>query len=202
MGVRAQADCGYGFKIYVKDAAGKVIENAKTEVAGLTAKDKLPAAFRATSSKEAYFVAVTYGTPVRGNFLLSVSAEGFETYEWRFNFPVCEVQSFELRPVPKGSTARARFERLLTVHGKVFDEDKKPFGNASIVARSADGRVYQTTSNAYGYFKFDLPKGPAKVRVTGGKIPDVVFDDYVVNKNYSVLNVAVCLKCDGTQPGH
>jgi hypothetical protein len=198
----AQADCGYGFKLYVRDAAGKVIENAKAEVAGLTAKDKLPQELQVSFSEGAYSVAVTYGRPARGNFLLRVSAEGFETYEWRFNFPACEFQSFELRPAPKGSTAGARFERLFTVHGKVFDEDKKPFGNASIVAGSADGRVYQTTSNAYGYFKFDLPKGTAKVRVSGPKIPDVVFDDYVVSKNYSVLNVAVCLKCDGKQSGH
>jgi hypothetical protein len=94
---------------------------------------------------------------------------------------------------------RAQFVRLFTVHGKVYNEEKKPFGNARIEAGSADGRTYQATSNAYGYFELYVPGGVADIRVSGDKIPDVVFDNYKVEKNYSVLNVSVCLKCDRKQ---
>ncbi|MDT4896352.1 MAG: Carboxypeptidase regulatory-like domain [Acidobacteriota bacterium] len=139
------------------------------------------------------------GSTIRGNFLLRVSAAGFESYERQVKFPVCEIQSYELRLRPQGSTDQAQFERLLTVHGKVFDEDKKPFGNAKIEARSADGRVYQTTSNAYGYYKIDLPKGTMSIRISDVRIPDVVFDNYKIEKNYSVLNASVCLKCNQKQ---
>jgi Carboxypeptidase regulatory-like domain len=200
LSVNAQRDCSYGFRIYVRDEAGKTIENAKHEVSGVSQKDKLPAAFQVYFTEGAYFAgAIMRGPTIRGNFLLRVSAAGFETYERQVNFPVCEIQSYELRMRPEGSTRQALFERLFTVHGKVFDEDKKPFGNAKVEARSADGRVYQTTSNAYGYYKIDLPKGTMSIRISDARIPDVVFDNYKIEKNYSVLNAAVCLKCNHNQ---
>jgi hypothetical protein len=196
----AQKDCAYGFNIYVRDEAGGTIENAKPEVSGVTRKDKLPSAFQVFFSKGAYFVgAVMYGSTINGDFLLRVSADGFETYEQRFKFPVCEVQSYELRLLPQGSTRKPRFERLFNLHGKVFDEDRKPFGSAKIEAKSADGRVYQTSSNAFGYYEIDLPKGLVNIRVTDNRIPDVVFDDFKIEKNRSVLNVPVCLKCKQKQ---
>ncbi|HUQ31265.1 MAG TPA: carboxypeptidase-like regulatory domain-containing protein, partial [Pyrinomonadaceae bacterium] len=179
---------------------GRSIENAKPEVSGLTKNDKLPYAFQANFSEGAYFVGANmYGSTISGNFLLRVSATGFEAYERRFNFPVCEIQRYELRLRPKGSTAKAQFVRLFTVHGKVYDEEKKPFGKARIEAVSADGRTYQATSNAYGYFEIYVPVGPTDIRVSGDKFPDVVFDNYKVEKNYSVLNVPVCLKCSRKQ---
>jgi len=200
LSARAQKDCAYGFKIYARDEAGKAIENAKPGVSVLSKKDTLPSAFQVVFSEGAYFVgAVMYGSTIGGNFLLRVSAEGFEAYERRFNFPVCEIQRYELRLRPKGSMAKAQFVRLFTVHGKVYDEESKPFGNARIEAGSADGRVYQATSNAYGYFEIYLPGGATDLRVSGSNIPDVVFDNYKVEKNYSVLNVPVCLKCSGKQ---
>ena len=198
--VNAQDDCSYGFKIYVRDEAGKIIENAKHEVSGVRKRDKLPSAFQLFFTDGAYFAgAVMHSSTIQGDFLLRVSAEGFDTYERQFNFPVCEIQSYELRLRPKGSTRQPQFERLFTVHGKVFDEDRKPFGNAKVEARSADGRVYKTSSNAYGYYKIDLPKGTMSIRISDVRIPEVVFDNYKIEKNYSVLNVPVCLKCHQKQ---
>ena len=200
LSVNAQADCSYGLRIYIRDEAGKTIENAKHEVSGVSRKDKLPAAFQMFFTEGAYFAgAIMHGSTIHGNFLLRVSAEGFESYERPVNFPVCEIQSYELRLRPKGSARQPQFERLFTVHGKVFDEDKKPFGNAKVEARSADGRVYQTASNAYGYYKIDLPKGTMSIRISDVRIPDVVFDNYKIEKNYSVLNASVCLKCNQRQ---
>lgn len=195
--VRAQDDdCVYGFRIYVRDAAGKTIENAKVDVSGLSEKDKPPSNFNSFVEKSgAYNLHASGGTTAPGDFLLKISAGGFESFEQQFKFPVCELQSFELRMRPGGSTEKAAFERLFTVHGKVFDEEERPFGNAKVEATTADGRVYQTFSNAYGYYAFDLPKGVARIRVSDIKIPDVVFDNYQIEKNYSVLNVPVCLKC-------
>jgi hypothetical protein len=191
-----EEDCVYGFKIYARDEKGKAVENAKIEVVGASEKDKPPSNISSYVDKSGvYNIHGSGGMTVKGDFLLKISAEGFEGYERQFNFPFCEIQSFELKLRAKGSTAKAEFERLFTVHGKVFDEEMKPFGNAKVEASSSDGRVYQTTSNAYGYYTFDLPKGATTIRVTDSRIPDVVFDNYKVEKNYSVLNVPVCLKC-------
>jgi hypothetical protein len=191
-----EEDCVYGFKIYARDEAGKMVEKAKLELAGASEKDKLPSNVNSYIDKSGvYNIHGFGGMTVKGDFLLKFSAEGFEAYERQFNFPFCEIQSFELKLRAKGSTAKAEFERLFTVHGKVFDEEMKPLGNTKVVATNSDGRVYQTNSNAYGYYTFDLPKGVTKIRVTDSRIPDVVFDNYKVDKNYSVLNVPVCLKC-------
>jgi hypothetical protein len=196
LSIKAQEDCVYGYRIYVRDETGKRIEKAKLELSGLSERDKVPSHISSYVDKSGIYNIHGYGaTAVEGDFLLKISAEGFETYERQFKFPGCELQSFELSLHPKGSTAQADFERLFTVHGKVFDEDMKPFGNAKVEAKNSDGRVYQTYSNAYGYYTFDLPKGVANIRVTESRIPDVVFDNYKVEKNYSVLNVPVCLKC-------
>jgi hypothetical protein len=191
-----EEDCVYGFKIYARDETGKTVENAKIEVVGASEKDKPASNINSYVDKSGvYNVHGFGGMTIKGDFLLKISAEGFEAYERQFNFPFCEIQSFELKLRPVGSTAKADFERLFTVHGKVYDEDMKPFWNAKVVAQSSDGRVYQTNSNAYGYYTLDLPKGATTIRVTDSKIPDVVFDSYKVEKNYSVLNVPVCLKC-------
>jgi Carboxypeptidase regulatory-like domain len=196
-----EEDCVYGFKIYARDETGKVVENVKLEVVGVSEKDKPPSNVNSYVDKSGvYNIHGSGGMTVKGDFLLKISAKGFEPYERQFNFPFCEIQSFELKLRPVGSTAKADFERLFTVHGKVFDEDMKPFGNANVEAKSSDDRVYQTNSNAYGYYTFDLPKGVTTIRITDSKIPDVVFDNYKVEKNYSVLNVPVCLKCKQKEP--
>jgi hypothetical protein len=193
---KAQEDCLYGFKIYVRDGTGKRIEKAKLEASGLTEKDKLPDDVKPhLGYSGAYIMANDAGTTVKGDFLLRVSADGFESYERQINFPVCEFQIFELKLRPKDSTAKASFERLFNLHGKVYDEEMKPFGNAKVEAKFTDGRSYQTTSNAYGYYEVDVPEGVANIRVTDSRIPDVGFDNFKIEEDNSVLNVPVCLKC-------
>lgn len=191
-----QKDCLYGFKIYVRDAAGKTIKDAKLEATGVTKDDKLPGDMKPMIGYTgAYLLANDAGTTVDGDFLLRVSADGFETYEWKFNFPECELQIFELRMQPKGSTTKPSFERLYNLHGRVYDEATKPFGDAKVEAKFADGRVYQATSNVYGYYEMDVPQGVANIRVTNSRVPDVTFDKFTVEDGNTVLNVPICLKC-------
>ena len=201
LSVKAQADCWYGYKIHARDETGKPIENGKLEVRGLTKRDVLPSNVTNINVREGgiYNIAGAGSLRVKGDFVLRISAEGYEVYERQFNFPDCEIQSFELKLQPKGSTAKADWKRLFTVHGKVFDEEMKPFGNVKIEATLADGRVYQTSSNVYGFYEVDLPEGVATIRVIDSRIPDVVFKDFKIEKNYSVLNVPVCLKCKQTE---
>lgn len=199
VGVKAQADCRYGLEIYVRDEAGKPIKDAALEASGLTEKDVLPDYVKPRLGfNGAYWMESHAGQTVTGNFMFRVSADGFETYERRFNFPVCDIQKFELRLRPKGSTGEAVFERLFVVHGKVYDEEMKPIADVKIEAVFANGRAYQTSSNQYGYYELGLPKGVATIRATNSKIPDVVFKDFRIEKNYSALNVPVCLKCKQT----
>ena len=192
----AQENCLHGFKIYVHDQAGKAVKGAKLEAAGVTEKDVLPADVKPmVGYSGAYVIADDAGTTIKGDFLLKVSADGFEPYERRINFPVCELQRFELRLQPKGSKAEASFERLFNLHGTVFDEAQKPFGGANVEATFASGRVFQATSNAYGFYEMDVPEGAASVRVTNSRIPDISFDKFTVEDGNTVLNVPVCLKC-------
>ena len=196
LSAEAQEDCLYGFKIYIHDQAGKAVKGAKLEAAGVTEKDVLPADVKPlVSYSGAYVIANDAGRTVKGDFVLKASAEGFETYERRVNFPVCELQRYELRLRPKGSAGEASFDRLFNLHGTVFDEAQKPFGGASVEATFASGRVFQATSNAYGYYEMDVPEGAASIRVTNGRIPDVSFDKFTVEDGNTVLNVPVCLKC-------
>jgi hypothetical protein len=191
----AQEDCSYGYKIYVRDEAGKAIGNGKLEVSGL----RFPLSRQVNSYVDqdaVYNIIGLMGSTIKGDFLFRISAEGFEPYERQFNFPVCEIQRFELRLQTKGSTAKALYERLFILHGKVFDEDKKPLGSVKIEAKSADGRIYQTVSNPYGYYEIGLPVGTADIRVFDNRFPDLVFKAYKIEKNRSVLNVPVCLKCN------
>jgi Carboxypeptidase regulatory-like domain len=191
----AQDDCFYGYKIYVRDEAGKAVGNALLEVSGL--RVPLPRSVKYYVDKDAvYHIAGSTGSTIKGDFLFRVSAEGFETYEQQFKFPVCEFQMYELRLQPKGSSAKALYGRLFILHGKVFDEDKKPLGNTTIEATSADGRVYQTVSNPFGYYEIALPKGIANIRISDSRFPAIVFHDFKIEKNYSVLNVPVCLRCN------
>src|SRR5438132_10606058 len=89
--VKAQEDCVYGFRIYARDEAGKAIENAKIEVSGLSEKDKLPSYVHSYAEKSGvYIVHGLVGTTVKGDFILKVSAEGYEVDARKFNFPVCE----------------------------------------------------------------------------------------------------------------
>lgn len=193
---QAQQDCLYGFKIYVRDQAGKTVKDAKVEVAGVTKDDKLPADVKPLLGYTgAYLLSNDVGQTIDGDFVLRVSADGFETYEWKFNFPECELQIYDLRLQPKGSTDKVGFERLFNLHGRVYDEDSKPFAGAKVEAKFADGRVFQATSNAYGYYEMDVPKGVANIRVTGSRIPEVNFDKFDVEEDNFVLNVPVCLKC-------
>jgi hypothetical protein len=196
LNAEAQEDCLHGFKIYVHDQAGKAIKGAKLEATGATAKDVLPADVKPiVSYSGAYVIADDAGATIKGDFLLRASADGFEPYERRVNFPVCQLQRFELRLQPKGSKAEASFDRLFNLHGTVFDEAQKPFGGANVEATFASGRVFQATSNAYGFYEMDVPEGAASIRVTNSRIPDISFDKFTVEDGNTVLNVPVCLKC-------
>jgi hypothetical protein len=198
LSAQAQEDCIYGYAIYVRDEAGKVIGNGKLEVSALTVP--MPGNVSSYIDREAiYNIIGSMGSTIKGDFLFRISAEGFEPYERRFKFPVCDIQRYELRLLQKGSTAKARYERLFILHGKVFDEDMKALGDAKVEAKSAEGRVYQTSSNQYGYYEIGLPQGVANIRISSSKFPDIVFDNYKMDKNYSVLNVPVCLKCNQKQ---
>ena len=201
--VSAQVDCVYGFKISVTDEARQKAEGVMIEVTELNHKTQLPnlSDGRLPMPEGTYFVGVVgSGTTLPGDYRLRVTADGFKPFEWRFKFPVCEIQRYELRLKAEGSPGEAEFERLFTVHGKVFDEDSKPFNKASVEASVAGGKVYRALSNAYGYYEIGLPKGMANIRVKGEGIPDAVFESFVVDKNYAVLNVPVCRKCGQKEP--
>src|SRR5947208_2646375 len=97
LSVKAQADCVYGFRIYVRNEAGKAIENAKLEVAGLSEKDRLPPNVKSYMEKSGVYNIHNFGgATIDGDFLLKISVNDYEADERRIKFQVCEMQSIVL----------------------------------------------------------------------------------------------------------
>jgi hypothetical protein len=191
----SQADCAYGYRIYIRDGSGKSITNAKVEVFGLSEGDKLPAAFQNAFINRVYFVGfVMYGCSYPGHFLLRVSAKGFQSYEQPITFTEGLV-ACELTLQPKGSTMNVNFEILATLHGRLVDQEGRPFGGGQIDATKGRGRVYQDYSSEYGYYNLDLPKGVNTIRFTGTDIAPIVFENYRIEGKDPNLDVSVCRKC-------
>lgn len=192
---RAQADCMYGHRIYIRDSSGNSITSAKLEVFGVSKRDRLPNAFQNYFTRGAYFVGfIMYGCAYSGDFVLRVSAEGFQTYERPISFTE-GLAACELRLRPKGSTMQADFEILATLRGKVVDQKGRPFSGGQISARNVHGKVYQDNSNEYGYYSLDLPKGTYTVRLSGTEIAPVVFENYRIEDRDTTLNFSTCRKC-------
>ncbi len=192
---KSQADCAYGYRIYLRDGSGKSITNAKVEVFGLSKRDKLPDAFRNAFINRVYFVGfVMYGCSYPGHFLLRVSADGFQSYEQPITFTEGLV-ACELRLGPKGSGTKAEFERLATLHGKVVDQRGLPVDGVQVEATNTNRRVYQARSSDSGYYELDLPKGVNTIRFTGTDIAPIVFENYRIEGKDPNLDVSVCRKC-------
>lgn len=190
----AQVDCYYGYKIYVRDEAGKVIGNGDFKVTALKGPWPQNAKYY-IDDNAIYHIMGVMNTTIRGDFRLMVSAPGFEPFERTFNFPVCETQWFELRLQPKGSSVMAHYQRLNTLRGQVFDEEKKPVVDVKVEVKSGDGRVYQTLTNFSGYYDLGVPEGVADIRISGRGFSDIVFNNHKVADVSTVLDVPVCLKC-------
>jgi hypothetical protein len=127
-----------------------------------------------------YFVGfIAYGCSYPGHFLLKVSSEGFQSYERPITFTEGLV-ACELTLQPKDSRISPEFEMLAELHGRVVDQEGKPYGGAQIEATNERGRLYQDYSNEGGYYSVDLPKGLNTLRITG---------------QHQSLNLSVCKKC-------
>jgi hypothetical protein len=192
---KSQADCMYGYRIYIRDNSGKSIANAKVEVFDLSERDRLPAALQNTFINGAYFVGfIMYGCSYPGHFLLRVSADGLQRYERPITFTEGLV-ACDLTLKPNGSGTNADFEMLATLRGKIVDQNGRPFGGARVEAKDKHGRIHEDFSSEYGLYNFDLPNGLSTIRITGSDIKSIVFENYRIEGRNPSLDVKVCRGC-------
>lgn len=179
----------------MRDGSGNLVPKAKVEVFGATKQDRLPTAFQNYFTGGHYFVGfMMYGCAYPGDFRLRVSAEGFQSYERPITFTGGLV-AWGLTLPPEGSPLTAQFETLATLRGQVIDQHGREFSGAQIEAKNALGKVYQETSNRYGYYTLDLPSGVYTVRVTGTEIAPVIFENHKIQDKYVTLDISTCRNC-------
>ncbi|HYW70383.1 MAG TPA: carboxypeptidase-like regulatory domain-containing protein [Pyrinomonadaceae bacterium] len=192
---KSQADCIYGYKVYVLDNHGRRVANAKLEVTSSTEADKLSPALQNFQIREAYFVGfVMRGCSYPGNFILRVSADGLKSYERPITFTEGLV-ACELRLQPAASNSADLFLELATAGGKIVDENKLPYRGAHIEAISETGRIHLADSDEYGNYEFDLPKGVYKVRVTSSDTAPIILEKQEIQSKFQRLDVTVCRTC-------
>jgi len=166
--VKSQADCRYGLKFIVRDEAGKTIENAKLELIGSDSKTKLPSYVKLIRLDDAYVFTSTAGQTVNGNFQVKISADSFSVYEQKVNFPVCKIQTFEIKLKVLENT-----EKLITLSGVTFANAQKAVlsGNvydaygaliveAKITVINEKGEKFETVTNDEGFYILDLHFNP------------------------------------------
>ena len=103
--VRAQADCDYQLRVYVRDGEGNTIKNAKLKLNDWKEffyRDQ----FNGYETSGLRAVGAPAWTPN-----LKVSAKGFKTFNYKLNIS-CAQYEFLLTLRPKGSKADADFKPI------------------------------------------------------------------------------------------
>ncbi len=149
--VNAQADCRYGLKFSIQDESGKVIENAKLELAGLDGKSKLPSYVKLIRLGGAYVFTSWAGQTVNGNFQLIVSADGFEIYKQKVNFPICKIENYNVKL--KRTTDK---QNSSVLSGIVYDANGAVIVGAKVIATNEKGEKFQTLTNEEGVYVLNL----------------------------------------------
>jgi hypothetical protein len=150
--VKSQADCRYGLKFFVQDEAGKTIENAKLELVNLDSRLKLPSYVRLIRIDDAYLFTSKSGTTVNGDFQLNISADGFEIYQQKVNFPICKIQNFDIKLKPLTNEKNTSILR-----GTVYDQLGEVIQSAKIIIIDRNGKRFETLTNENGAYEIKLP---------------------------------------------
>lgn len=163
--VKSQADCRYGLKFIVRDEAGKTIENAKLELIGLDSKTRLPSYVKLIRLNDAYVFTSHAGQTVNGNFQVKISADSFSVYEQKVNFPVCKIQTFEIKLKVLENTGKLitlsgvtfANARNAVLSGNVYDANGSLIVQAKVTAINERGEKFETLTNDEGIYVLNLP---------------------------------------------
>lgn len=112
--VNAQADCGFDFKLFIRDSNGKTIKNAKIELRG---ED-----FYYNDKTGIYSAWSLFGVGARYDSILKVEAKGFNDFAKQIELK-CGFYAYDLRLSAKNVNESASFEELARFRGKVIDKN-------------------------------------------------------------------------------
>ena len=149
--VKAQSDCRYGLKFIVQDESGKTIENAKLEIVALHSERNLPPYIKLIRMDGAYAFTSSAGQTVNGNFQAVISADGFEIYKQKVNFPICKIQNFNIKLKPLTNE-----QSISVLTGIVYDANGSVIVGAKVTAINQKRRKFEALTNEEGVYSLAL----------------------------------------------
>ena len=190
--IKAQADCGFDFKLFIRDSNGKAIANAKIELNGVD--------FYYDESREIYSAWTLLGVGSSNDSVLKVQAKGFDKFEKKFELK-CGFYAYELRLGAKKVNKATSFDELARINGKVVDQNDGAIANVKVILSDAAGKINETVTNEKGYYHFIVPSGTYSVEFIGpnGFAPKKYADFGLLkgnNKLDVILSVRPCDDCE------
>ena len=172
----AQPCAGFSVYVFVKNQSLQDIKNAKVKAIQLLPDGKQKLNTESAAFKEdAYFEKpgydLSFGLPKLGefykdDFILRVSAKGFETGETKVHFPECATRFFEFILPPSGSKTKAEVAELGFLSIGVKDQNGDKIINAKVKAIGEGGKIYEAKIDRWGDYEIKLlPTGEYDIEV-------------------------------------
>jgi len=176
VGAKAQLCGTYTTSVTVADEAGKPVDNAEVKIVPLQKKNDArgKSFLREREYPSRHLISFNEGEPVKGNYKILVSANGFLPAEKVISFPHCQSQSFQFRLKTSGlifqpPLTRVKPEELTEkqnvsrICGTVMDKMRAILPGVTIKAKSYKKGTFKTTTDAEGNFDLEIPDGLYKI---------------------------------------
>jgi Carboxypeptidase regulatory-like domain len=179
--IKAQADCVFDFRLYVRDSNGKSIDDANIKMNLVD--------FYFNSQHKIYSAWTLLGVGSKYNSILKVEAKGFNKFQKEFELK-CGFYAYDLRLSEKKTNEPASFEELARISGKVVDANNAVIAETRVFLSDVSGKVRETVSNENGYYDFIIPSGNYSLEFVGTNgFEPKKFKDYKILKGNNYLNV-------------
>lgn len=189
LGVKAQADCFYRFRLKVSDNKGKILDNAKVKFRG---RD-----LSYNGDLKAFYYSELNGCNSKIEGLLKVTSKGFNNFAREIEVKGF-LKSYELRLNAKVSKQSAIFDELSVVSGIIKDANSAVIPNTSVILANENGVKAETITNENGFFRFDVQEGKYSLEFIGTAGFQVKkYENFELSKGYKNLDVVLEVKpCD------
>ncbi|CAN5603897.1 hypothetical protein BH20ACI4_BH20ACI4_31600 [soil metagenome] len=187
--IKAQVDCGFDFRLYVRDSKGFKINDARIKMN--------LADFYYNGQTNSYNAWTLLGVGSNYKASLKIEAKGFEKFE-RLIDVRCGHFSFELSLKSKGTNEKAIYEELAIIKGIVKDSNGGVISSTKVTLKDEKGNRIETITNENGYFDLTVQSGKYSLDFIGtaGFAPKSV-ENFELKKGYQNFDVVLEVKsCD------